>query len=147
MTDSHEPSDGDGILTSGREHLPLTDRVTLLLNERLQIQTHRDKPIVDGLRHYHAEIHEANSLSGLISNLSYLLDRAGNIEMYAADFEARYHRPLTRELSDIECRLLAFKRGGTAEVSRWKKQAVEAKLDELTAMTQAMGGYPELDEK
>lgn len=134
MATDDDTTAGDGILTSGREHLTLRDRVTMLGNDRLLLQARQLRYQVKlydlgpatamAQRMLHDNAHESGCLTMILDGLVTLAARAKDLDAYAADFEARYRRPFTSELSMVECRVLAFNRGGAAGVKAWQQRRV-----------------------
>lgn len=105
--------DPDLIYESGREHLPLEDRVGLLRQDDLLLQANRpiydpdaDKKVEYAQSTGH-QAHQFNQLRGMINGVIRDCDAKGDANTWGRSW-----------LSKCECRILAWRRGGVTEYNR-----------------------------
>lgn len=106
----------DLISTSGRESLPLADRIGLLRAAMLH-------PPFTGIpvRSVTQEIHDLKLTVGWIRGAIDLYDTA----IARGETEARLARGADRVVSPVECLVLAWKRGGHREFQRVRTAQIE----------------------
>lgn len=107
-------NDADLIRTSGRENLSVADRIGLMRHDLLIPPF---TGIDGGTRAVNQAVHDLKLTVGAIRGTIQLYEQA----IARGETEERLARGADRMLSDIECQILAWRRGGHREWQRVRK--------------------------